>query len=343
MDDADARRAARRRRDELVFARSSPEAKLRIADALRAQRRRRGDDRRRRERRPGAAARRHRRRDGALAAPTSRARRRRWCSPTTTSRPSSPRSRRAAGSTTTSASSSSTSSPTPRPRSSRSWSSRCPAAPIPLPLTVLQILAIDLGTETLPALALGREPAEPGLMDRPPRPRARGRHHAASCCSAPGACLGRASRPSLVLGGFFCVPAAARAGRPGDPTGAGHAAAPRLPAGDDDDLRRHRRLPDRHRVRRRAPTARRCARSASSRNRLLLWGIAFELVFAALLIYVPALQDVFGTAALPASALLVLVPFPFIVWGADELRRFRRRRSPVVAAGPADAVDQTAI
>jgi magnesium-transporting ATPase (P-type) len=39
---------------------------------------------------------------------------------------------------------------------------------IPLPLTVLQILAIDLGTETLPALALGREPAEPGLMDRAP-------------------------------------------------------------------------------------------------------------------------------------------------------------------------------
>ena len=34
---------------------------------------------------------------------------------------------------------------------------------IPLPLTVMQILAIDLGTETLPALALGREPAEPGI------------------------------------------------------------------------------------------------------------------------------------------------------------------------------------
>jgi len=42
---------------------------------------------------------------------------------------------------------------------------------IPLPLTVMQILAIDLGTETLPALALGREPAEPGLMERPPRQR----------------------------------------------------------------------------------------------------------------------------------------------------------------------------
>src|SRR6187455_2982201 len=45
---------------------------------------------------------------------------------------------------------------------------------VPLPLTVLQILAIDLGTETLPALALGREPAEPGAMDRPPRPRGAG-------------------------------------------------------------------------------------------------------------------------------------------------------------------------
>src|SRR5690606_27280341 len=40
---------------------------------------------------------------------------------------------------------------------------------VPLPLTVLQILAIDLVTETIPALALGRERAEPGLMDRPPR------------------------------------------------------------------------------------------------------------------------------------------------------------------------------
>src|SRR4029079_10820089 len=45
---------------------------------------------------------------------------------------------------------------------------------VPLPLTVLQILAIDLGTETLPALALGREPAELGLMDRPPRSRTSG-------------------------------------------------------------------------------------------------------------------------------------------------------------------------
>ena len=42
---------------------------------------------------------------------------------------------------------------------------------IPLPLTVIQILAVDLGTDMLPALALGAEPPHPDVMRRPPRPR----------------------------------------------------------------------------------------------------------------------------------------------------------------------------
>jgi sodium/potassium-transporting ATPase subunit alpha len=42
---------------------------------------------------------------------------------------------------------------------------------IPLPLTVMQILAVDLGTDLLPALALGTEKPEPDVMRRPPRPR----------------------------------------------------------------------------------------------------------------------------------------------------------------------------
>ncbi len=41
---------------------------------------------------------------------------------------------------------------------------------IPLPLTIIQILAVDLGTDMLPALALGAEPPDPGLMRQPPRP-----------------------------------------------------------------------------------------------------------------------------------------------------------------------------
>jgi magnesium-transporting ATPase (P-type) len=40
---------------------------------------------------------------------------------------------------------------------------------IPLALNVMEILSIDLGTDMVPALALGDEPPEPGLMDRPPR------------------------------------------------------------------------------------------------------------------------------------------------------------------------------
>lgn len=41
---------------------------------------------------------------------------------------------------------------------------------VPLPLTIMQILAIDLGTDLLPAMALGVEPGRAELMRRPPRP-----------------------------------------------------------------------------------------------------------------------------------------------------------------------------
>ena len=40
---------------------------------------------------------------------------------------------------------------------------------VPLPLTTMQILTIDLGTDMLPALGLGCEPPEDDVMDRPPR------------------------------------------------------------------------------------------------------------------------------------------------------------------------------
>ena len=100
---------------------------------------------------------------------------------------------------------------------------------IPLPLTVLAILAIDLGTETLPALALGREPAEPGLMDRPPRPRGEGVIRPAMLVRA-WLFLGLISA-ALALGGFFFV--LVRAGwHPATRPVTRHRAAPRLPPGD---------------------------------------------------------------------------------------------------------------
>ena len=41
-----------------------------------------------------------------------------------------------------------------------------------VPLTALQVLSIDLGSDVLPGLSLGVEQPEPGVMNRPPRPKA---------------------------------------------------------------------------------------------------------------------------------------------------------------------------
>jgi magnesium-transporting ATPase (P-type) len=61
-------------------------------------------------------------------------------------------------------------------------------------------------------------------------------------------------------------------------------------------------------------------------NPLLLWGIASEIAFLAVLVYAPPLHGVFGTAALGPLELAILASFPLIVWGADELRRMHRRQ-----------------
>lgn len=42
---------------------------------------------------------------------------------------------------------------------------------IPLAIGVLQVLALDIGTDVLPALALGAEPPAPGVLDQPPTSR----------------------------------------------------------------------------------------------------------------------------------------------------------------------------
>ena len=194
---------------------------------------------------------------------------------------------------------------------------------VPLPLTVLQILAIDLGTETLPALALGRERAEPGLMDGPPRSPRAGVIDRRLLWRAWGL-LGVVSA-LLVTAGYFW--ALWRAGwHPGDPVGEGSAL---------------------HHAYLQATTmtfagivacqigtafaARTDHASLRSiglfSNRMLLYGIAYEFVFAAALIYLPPLQTLFGTAALSLSQLAFLLPFPVVVWAVDELYRWRGRAS----------------
>jgi magnesium-transporting ATPase (P-type) len=198
------------------------------------------------------------------------------------------------------------------------------AGAVPLPLTVLQILAIDLGTETLPALALGRERAEPGVMCRPPRPSSQGVINKDMLIRSWG-WLGTVSA-ALVMTAFFYV--LWRAGwHPGDPTGPGtplhHAYLTATTAtfagivtcqvGTAFAARTdHAALHD----------------IGLFTNPLLLAGIAFELAFTAALVYAPPLQHLFGTAALPLDVVLLIAAFPPLVWGTDELRRWARRHRP---------------
>lgn len=198
---------------------------------------------------------------------------------------------------------------------------------VPLPLTVMEILAIDLGTDTLPALALSREPAEPGLMDRPPRSAKQGVISARMLARAWGF-LGLISA-TLVMAGFFLT--LRHAGwHPGAGTGPGtplnhayHQATTVAWLGivacqvgtafavrtDHASLRQ----------------------VGVFTNKLLLAGIAVALAFAAALVYLPALHGFFGTAALSPGQLATVAPYPFIVWGADELRRALARRRTAAA------------
>ncbi len=200
---------------------------------------------------------------------------------------------------------------------------------IPLPLTALQILAIDLGTETLPALALGREPAEPGLMDQPPRSRETGILTRGMLVRA-WLWLG-VLEAVLVGGGFFFV--LLRAGwSPGAATAAGaplhHAylMATTMSFAGITTCQVGTALASR--------TNRASLREIGVfSNPLLIGGIAFELVFAAALIYVPFLQGIFHTAGLGLPELGLLACFPLVVWGSDELHRGWRRSRESIRTG----------
>jgi calcium-translocating P-type ATPase len=194
---------------------------------------------------------------------------------------------------------------------------------VPLPLTVLQLLAFDVGTETLPALALGREPAEPGIMSRPPRPSGEGVIRRSMLLRA-WLFLGLIAA-ALQMGAFFFV--LVRAGwHPGTATGPGTALHPAYQQATTMTFLAM--VVAQIGTAFAARTDRASLRSVGLfSNPLLLAGIALELALAAAIIYVPVLQHLLSTAALPPHLLLLVAPFPFIVWGADELRRYLLRRA----------------
>jgi calcium-translocating P-type ATPase len=189
---------------------------------------------------------------------------------------------------------------------------------IPLPLTVMQILAVDLGTDLLPALALGTEPPEPDVMDRPPRPRAERLLSPARLLHA-YAFLG-VIEALLALGGFFWVYwlAGWRPGLPMASTGALYQRATTMTlagivaaqVGNVLACRSERES---------------VLRLGLLSNRAVLLGIAAEVTILLALILIPPLATVFGLAPLSFAEWAPLLGFPVVLLVLEEGRKWAMR------------------
>jgi len=194
---------------------------------------------------------------------------------------------------------------------------------IPLPLTVIQILAVDLGTEMLPALALGAEPPAPGVMQRPPRPR--------SERLLPWPLLARAYlwlgplEAAAAMGAYFFV-LDAGGWRNGEPLAAAdqlylQATAACLGAIVIMQVVNVFACRDPERS---------AFAFALASNRLLLIAVALELALLAAIVYTPIGQAIFGTAALGTEVWLLLLPLAAAMLLLEEARKLalRARAAP---------------
>ena len=192
---------------------------------------------------------------------------------------------------------------------------------VPLPLVVMQVLAIDLGTDMLPAIALGTENAEPGTMNRPPRPRKERLLNGSTLARVFG-WIGPLEGIAAISGFLFAYWLAGW--RPWEPladsgplyvqaTAMTYAAIVMSQVGAGLAWRTNRRS---------------IAEVGLLSNRFLLVGIGVEVALIALLTETPGLQSAFHMRPLPGWAWLFLLLWPPIVLGAEEIRkRFIRRRS----------------
>lgn len=190
---------------------------------------------------------------------------------------------------------------------------------VPLPLVVMQVLAVDLGTDLIPAVALGTERPEPGVMSRPPRPRQErllnfrvlGRVY-----GFVGLLVGVAGMASFLAGYLL---AGWRPGTALPSSGAIYVQATAMTYGGIVMGQVG------------AAFAFRTNRSSVFRigllsNRFLLAGIAFEIALLLVLVYVPAFHGIFHMEAIDPRAWLLLIVWPVLVFGAEEIRKVVFRR-----------------
>jgi P-type Ca2+ transporter type 2C len=195
---------------------------------------------------------------------------------------------------------------------------------IPIALPVMHILAVDLGTDLVPALGLGTEPPEPGLMDQPPR--ARDEHLITPALLRRAYLVLGPVQAAIVMGAFWLayramgvdaawteLPAEGRVYAAA--TAAALAAVVTTQIGN---LFAHR---SEHAS---------IATIGWTTNRLAWVGVGTELVFIAVIVYLPPAQAVVGTAPFPAWLWVVLLACAPVLLVVDEVRKAVLRRRHVV-------------
>ena len=193
---------------------------------------------------------------------------------------------------------------------------------IPPALTILQILAVDLGTDMVPALALGGEPPEAGLMRRPPRPRASPlldrallvraylRLGLVQAVTSMAAFLAVYAAHGIGLDGMRrLAPSLLARIAPADVLALQHlATTAALAAIVLSQMANLFACRSEHRSAFHVPLG----------NRLLWTGLVLEAVLLAAVVYLPPLQRIFDTASLPATAWPLLLLAPVALLAVDE-------------------------
>ena len=190
---------------------------------------------------------------------------------------------------------------------------------IPLPIGVMQILAIDLGTDTLPALALGMGPSEADVMDVPPRSKKE------KLLNLPVIFRGFVFLGSieavLVLSGYFWA------------LYSGGWQWGQTLAFTDPIYLKATTMTFAGIVTAQIGNLVGCQTTRTStfsvgifKNKWVIRGILFEVAVVLSIVYIPYLQGLFNTTALGLTEWLYLATFIPIMFFAEELRKYFVRR-----------------
>ena len=191
----------------------------------------------------------------------------------------------------------------------------------PLALGVLQILCLDIGTDLLPALALGNEPPSPNVLERPPD-----RRHLIDrplVIRAFGV-LGLAE--AFIEMTAFLVTLIAAGWRPGDTFPTGHALMSASGAAFAAVVIGQAANAFACRSATRTPWA-----LGWRTNRFLLWAVGIELLALSAFLLIPPVARLLGQAVPSAAGLATAALAAPRVLAADTFHKHRRRRSGRVA------------